>query len=805
MGANFLLPRAGCPSAPVICFSAETLEKHTAKYLHAILLRYENSQKECQLLPAALKEAGVVFQEPIATRTKTLESALGSLERRRDGRMKRLILKNRMEKMDWSWDEYWNYRKKPDRINDIGEFPDLNSMFDALHDIGGIRILVYFPSHVEEVVKTLEKLEGIEVIRIVKRGQKLAPDMYELKRFVNELEGKPEQDDLVDDRIFSGYRATHAHVCLCNEPRVLIEVQIATVVMNAWSQVEHDIIYKPAKKPSKEEMRILDTFNGVVMIGENAMIQLEEMLARKEQARVIDSTTFATGLYDIGKWIEIHCADKNFNPLKGKSQMWNYLQQLLDVLRAEDEHTSGKLKQLIDGLSENEVDETVFSSELPLHLMNQCHKVHKNPIANSPKFWVSSDFQAERQMARYLAFRVVQTLNIVAYLGIEKDLILAIKRYLPSGVTRVNSPTMTNFLDILHPDYCRVHFMADEKINKFCRGFLDGEKLLEFWRNSKPRDRPSHPLALMALPMKLVEMSLVAYPREWLHDGTAAPDEHTSQTEIIIPRSLCELLNDPEHTHWVPELCSTAAILKNVKDEHEIPFEYLFSQSGSEEVTPLVWPSSTRSVTTETQDKFAKTGILTYEDSIGGITFRMQSGGQRPRTWWEINVREGKDTLAEYHADKQASRPRPHPGYLRAFRHPDAKSPKWEYIKAMPKAWELKKENPIETTLNIDRLSERKDELVDLANSLIKVGGLKYNKKLDDGTNYYTLTLEDVEFCLLSREAEFVLYRGSIHQQKNARNGDAIEKLGDSAKNEFDLEENTSRSSNKTDTSNIAQ
>jgi len=345
------------------------IEKHLNKFI--------------KLLPADLKAAGVRFQDPITGRIKTLESALGSLGRRRDERMKRLGLKKRMVAKGRSWEEYWNYRKKPDMINDVGEFPDNDSMFEALHDIGGIRILVYFPGHVGEVVEALKRLEGIEVIRIVQRGQKFAPDMYELERSVNELEGKLVQDDLIDDKIFSGYRATHVHLRLY-KGQALIEIQIATVVMNAWSEVEHKIIYKPPKAPSKEEMRILDTFNGIVMIGENALIQLEEMIAREEKARLTNSKTFATGIYDVGKWIEDHCADRNRLSVRGRSQTWKYLQKLLDVLEAKGEHTSGQLKQLIDNLSEKDFDEAVLSRELPLHLMKQRCQVHENEIADVP-------------------------------------------------------------------------------------------------------------------------------------------------------------------------------------------------------------------------------------------------------------------------------------------------------------------------------------------------------------------------------------------------------------------------------------
>lgn len=51
-----------------------------------------------------------------------------------------------------------------------------------------------------------------------------------------------------------------------------VEVQVASVLMHAWSEVEHDLVYKPLQGGlSTEEYAILDELNGLVMAGEIAL------------------------------------------------------------------------------------------------------------------------------------------------------------------------------------------------------------------------------------------------------------------------------------------------------------------------------------------------------------------------------------------------------------------------------------------------------------------------------------------------------------------------------------------------------
>jgi len=69
-------------------------------------------------------------------------------------------------------------------------------------------------------------------------------------------------------RRFSGYGAQHYHVRLKNKAYEAdrIEIQVASVLMHAWAEVEHDLLYKQLTgDPSPSERALLDQINGLVL------------------------------------------------------------------------------------------------------------------------------------------------------------------------------------------------------------------------------------------------------------------------------------------------------------------------------------------------------------------------------------------------------------------------------------------------------------------------------------------------------------------------------------------------------------
>ncbi len=94
------------------------------------------------------------------------------------------------------------------------------------------------------------------------------------------------------EKRFTGYAATHFRVRLKESTlseqqkryaEARVEIQLASVLMHAWSEVEHDLVYKPLQgELSIDEYSVLDELNGLVMAGELAL----ERLQRSGESRV---------------------------------------------------------------------------------------------------------------------------------------------------------------------------------------------------------------------------------------------------------------------------------------------------------------------------------------------------------------------------------------------------------------------------------------------------------------------------------------------------------------------------------------
>lgn len=540
------------------------LERFKNDFPHRRTVINAHADKILKLLPRALDEQGVKYQDNISHRMKTLDSSLDSLRRRRKAREERSRLKARLETQGHDWKKYWERRDHIERVDDVGPFPSDTSLIYVLHDIGGIRILVYFPSHVDKVIDALKAMPELFVRRVVERGTNLAPDMYKLKKFVLELEGKPKSKHRKDDKIFAGYRATHAlvylredndlpkegHVSL-KEDSVVVEIQVTTVVMNAWSQVEHDIIYKAdrAQGPSLQETRILDMFNGIVMVGENALMQLENIQQEREEKAFEKQNAFADSMYDIGTWIEAHCKSIRGQGIHGRDwKEWRYLTVLFDVLRALNKHTSGTMRKLIEELHEKDSKRDIWNRRLPKYLIKALHTGdERGLVPKSPR-------QYEREERRLLACRVAQAMRLAAYLENLDKFSLAMERSL-EGLSLDERPSLVDFLNILHPSKCCVHAAAEDRLYNFCRRFLDKARLCKALQQDF--------LCTKELPLILAEMRLEAAlssraEMEIAHADTsmeslALPPSSGSLREappsppVLVPFELTRFLNDHDN------------------------------------------------------------------------------------------------------------------------------------------------------------------------------------------------------------------------------------------------------------------
>lgn len=166
--------------------------------------------------------------------------------------------------------------KRPDRLktkliqrNSKNPYKTVKDIKEDIVDLAGVRSSLYFPSErklLDEIIKDL-----FEVVLV--------------KQFPSESH-KPKHE-----KRFSGYWATHYRVKLKKDEDIperynesIVEIQVASLLMHAWSEVEHDLVYKPLSGTlSEEELSILDEINGLVLSGEIALERLQKAMTKRTQ------------------------------------------------------------------------------------------------------------------------------------------------------------------------------------------------------------------------------------------------------------------------------------------------------------------------------------------------------------------------------------------------------------------------------------------------------------------------------------------------------------------------------------------
>jgi ppGpp synthetase/RelA/SpoT-type nucleotidyltranferase len=134
---------------------------------------------------------------------------------------------------------------------------------EDIADLAGARIALYFPGDRERVRSILR--DSFSIVE-----EKRLPDDTKKKRSAKR---------------FAGYYADHYRLYIQDASldeaqkqysTAMIEVQVGSVLMHAWAEVEHDLIYKPESgEISEDEDAILDEINGLVITGEVALERLQ--------------------------------------------------------------------------------------------------------------------------------------------------------------------------------------------------------------------------------------------------------------------------------------------------------------------------------------------------------------------------------------------------------------------------------------------------------------------------------------------------------------------------------------------------
>ncbi|MFC8675078.1 hypothetical protein ACFUEN_20660 [Streptomyces griseorubiginosus] len=183
--------------------------------------------------------------------------------------------------------------------NSEKSYESVEGIFEDIVDLAGVRVALYFPGELELVDKAITRLF----------------DQWDTKRIF------PGAEEVPEGRSFSGYSAVHYRV----QPRekfigdadkrylkARVEIQVASVLMHAWSEVQHDLTYKQmAGDLSSEEHSILDQLNGLVLAGEISLRLLQEA----GEARVARTGANFLNHYELAAHLLRHANDALAEPV----------------------------------------------------------------------------------------------------------------------------------------------------------------------------------------------------------------------------------------------------------------------------------------------------------------------------------------------------------------------------------------------------------------------------------------------------------------------------------------------------------
>ena len=185
-------------------------------------------------------------------------------------------------------------------------YKNMREIYEDIADLCGVRVSLYFPGDRDKADSLINDLFTL----------------LETKQF-------PEQSKAPSyNKRFSGYWANHYRAHMREESldrsqkkytTARIEIQVASVLMHAWSEVEHDLVYKPLQGTlSDEELAILDELNGLVLAGEIAL----ERLQNAGNERIRNKNAEFGSQYELASYLYNYLSN-NFRPEDIELRMGN--------------------------------------------------------------------------------------------------------------------------------------------------------------------------------------------------------------------------------------------------------------------------------------------------------------------------------------------------------------------------------------------------------------------------------------------------------------------------------------------------
>lgn len=170
------------------------------------------------------------------------------------------------------------------------QYTSIEQIHKDIVDLIGVRVALYFPSDSEKVGNVIKEIFKIESTKTFPNDQRKSSEYT--RRFV-------------------GYCATHYRIFDIKSnnsvfaKRNRVEIQVASLLMHAWSEVEHDLVYKKMQgNLTIDEHETLDEINGLVVAGEISLSRLQRIKELRIQSENIvfeNHYLLASYIYDYFK------------------------------------------------------------------------------------------------------------------------------------------------------------------------------------------------------------------------------------------------------------------------------------------------------------------------------------------------------------------------------------------------------------------------------------------------------------------------------------------------------------------------
>lgn len=189
-------------------------------------------------------------------------------------------------------------KNKIEKIHSETPFKRVDTIRNNIKDLSWVRIALYFPSDKEKIEELINKDFRINDIKI-HTNHKESDTWYWATHYLVDI-----------NKVGTNKRYKNS----------LIEIQVASVLMHAWSEVEHDLIYKEKNwKATKNEIKIIDEINEIVKKWEDALERLN--LATEKRIKEDDKITSS---YDLNHIIKMYYKEnEKFKDIYKTIDSWN--------------------------------------------------------------------------------------------------------------------------------------------------------------------------------------------------------------------------------------------------------------------------------------------------------------------------------------------------------------------------------------------------------------------------------------------------------------------------------------------------